>query len=93
MHNALIRPISFLFIASVLAHLFIWPAYAQNAGEVKALNSRVGQLRNQGQYAEAIKLAKRALSLAEKAIGQEHPDTLKSLNNLVELHKREGRHG
>ena len=40
----------------------------------------------QGQYAEAVPLYRRALAIAEKALGPDHPDVAQSLNNLAELY-------
>ena len=46
---------------------------------------------NQGRYAEAEPLYQRALAISEKALGPEHPDVAKSLNNLAELFRAQGR--
>ena len=40
----------------------------------------------QGRYAEAEPLYKRALAISEKALGPEHPDVASSLNNLAMLY-------
>src|SRR5262249_11303386 len=42
-------------------------------------------------YAEAEPLYKRALTIDEKALGQEHPDVAIALNNLAMLYVRRGR--
>lgn len=60
---------------------------------IQALNSRAVQLYTKGKYAEAIRVAERALSLADKALGPEHPDTLWSVNNLGTLYYTQGRYG
>lgn len=41
---------------------------------------------NLGHYAEAEPLYRRALVIAEKALGPEHPDVATSLNNLATLY-------
>lgn len=41
--------------------------------------------------AEARRLLSRSLIIRERALGQEHPDTGQSLNNLGTLEQREGR--
>ncbi len=46
----------------------------------------------QGKYAEAEPLLKRALAIAEKARGPDHPDVATSLNNLAALYHAQGRY-
>ena len=48
--------------------------------------------RDQGRYAEAEPLYKRALAISEKAIGPEHPDVAASLGNLGKLYQAQGRY-
>ncbi|WP_324616405.1 tetratricopeptide repeat protein [Lusitaniella coriacea] len=55
--------------------------------EAKRLNQQIVQLYRQGQYAAAIPLARRALSIREKVFGPEHPSVATSLNNLAELYQ------
>ena len=45
-----------------------------------ALNKQVVQLFVQGKYKEAAGIAEKALALAERVLGPEHPDTLTSVN-------------
>jgi tetratricopeptide (TPR) repeat protein len=45
---------------------------------------------DQGRYAEAEPLYKRALRIDEKALGPEHPDVAIDLNNLAELYRAQG---
>jgi len=47
---------------------------------------------NQGKYAEAEPLYKRALVIAEKALGPEHPHVAQSLNNLGGLFATQGKY-
>ena len=49
-------------------------------------------LYDQGRYAEAEPLYKRALAIAEKALGPDHPDVASCLNNLAILYKAQGRY-
>ncbi len=51
--------------------------------EAKRLHQQAEELYNQGQYAAAIPLVKRALAIQEKVLGKEHPDFAESLNNLA----------
>ncbi|WP_395138880.1 tetratricopeptide repeat protein, partial [Armatimonas sp.] len=41
----------------------------------------------QADYASALPLFKHALTIREKALGADHPDTAQSLNNLALLYK------
>jgi tetratricopeptide (TPR) repeat protein len=44
-----------------------------------------------GRYTEAEPLLTRALAINEKALGADHPDTVRCLNNLVSLHYSQGK--
>ena len=46
----------------------------------------------QGRYAEAEPLHKRALAIAEKALGAEHPLVAQSLNGLALVYRAQGRY-
>ena len=46
---------------------------------------------SQGRYEEAEPLLKRALAIREKALGAEHPSTVKTRNNLVGLYREQGK--
>jgi len=62
------------------------------------LSKRVGRVylaelySNQGRYAEAEPLYKRALMIYEKALGPEHPDVAYGLNNLAALYDDGGKY-
>ncbi len=68
-------------------------AEAQGAADIDTLNRQAVQLYGLGNYAEATVVAQRALTLAERVLGKEHPDTLTSVNNLAELYQAQGRYG
>ena len=87
-----IRLIGSILIASILAQFDSLPARAQSAEDVKALNRQALQLYNQGKSAEAFAVAQQALSLAEAALGPQHPNTLGSVNNLAFLYDTQGRY-
>jgi CHAT domain-containing protein/tetratricopeptide (TPR) repeat protein len=95
------RAILRAFFYSLLRSILIGLILAQLAGtqavgkteDLIALNNQAIQLYNQGNYAEAFQHAERALSLAEKALGPEHPDTLTSINNLAFFYQARGRSG
>ena len=65
---------------------------AQDLNEAGVLNTKVMELYNAGQYAEAIPLAQRALSIREKALGPDHPDLASSLENLAALYSTQERY-
>ena len=48
--------------------------------------------RDQGKYAVAEPLFKRALAIWDKALGPEHPQVALSLNNLVLLYRDQGKY-
>ncbi|MCA2795468.1 tetratricopeptide repeat protein [Microcystis sp. M100S2] len=60
--------------------------------EAERLNQQVIQLYQQGKYNEAIPLAEQALAIRKKVLGDNHPDTAQSLNNLAELYTVQGRY-
>ncbi|MGA7324297.1 MAG: CHAT domain-containing tetratricopeptide repeat protein [Rhodomicrobium sp.] len=68
------------------------PVPADYSSDVAALSRRVAQLFSQGKYAEAIAIAQQALALAERTLGERHPDTLRILNNLASLYSSAGRY-
>jgi CHAT domain-containing protein/tetratricopeptide (TPR) repeat protein len=67
------------------------PAAAQSAADADELNAEVMRLYQAGEYAEAIPLAQMALTVREKTLGPEHSDVGKSLNDLAELYRAQGR--
>ncbi len=76
-----------------------WPLIMQQAtssegagSEWNRINSEVVELLRQGNYTRAMPVAKRALELAEKNVGPEHPDLATSLNNLAGLHNEQGQY-
>ncbi len=56
-----------------------------------ALNRQVVQLYQNGEYAKATEVAKRALALAESELGPHHPEVGTTLNNLAGLYHYQGR--
>ncbi len=65
---------------------------AQSGEDIVALGKQVVQLDGQGKYAEATAVAERAVALAERVLGKEHPSTLTSIDNLAVLYAKQGRH-
>jgi tetratricopeptide (TPR) repeat protein len=55
--------------------------------EFISLNQQVHKLFEQGKYQEAIPLAEKAVELAKRVYGPEHPKTAQSLNNMAELYR------
>jgi len=68
------------------------PAMAQKADDADALNALVVELYDEGKYAEAIPIAKRVLTIREKALGLEHPEVAAALNSLAKLYHSQGRY-
>ena len=62
------------------------------ADELDALNAEVVRLHQAGAYAQAAALAQRALALAERLHGPDHPSVGTTLNNLAELYRAQGRY-
>ena len=58
--------------------------------QAQRLNGQVSQYHSTGQYQQAIPLAQRALTIREKALRPEHPDTAQSRNNLVLVYRATG---
>jgi tetratricopeptide (TPR) repeat protein len=54
------------------------------------LFSKTAKLYQQGRYAEAVKVAEEALTVAEKSLGSEHPDVALALNDLAALCHAQG---
>ena len=68
-------------------------AKAQSGDDLKTLNQRLVRLYQAGKYAEATKIAKRALALAQRQFGPSHAEVAVALNNLAELYLAEGHYG
>ncbi|MBE9246697.1 tetratricopeptide repeat protein [Microcystis aeruginosa LEGE 00239] len=60
--------------------------------EAERLTQQVIQLYQQGKYNEAIPLAEQALAIRKKVLGDNHPNTARSLNNLASLYQNQGRY-
>jgi tetratricopeptide (TPR) repeat protein len=75
-----------------LALLVVPMADAQEGdlAEAQRLNGQVSQYYAMGRYEEAIPFAQRALTIREKVLGPEHPDTAVSLSNLAGLYQAVG---
>jgi len=67
------------------------PAHAQGI-EWETLNDQATSLYRQGQYDQAVVVAKKPLRVAEKALGPDHASAAVSLNTLAELYRDEGRY-
>jgi tetratricopeptide (TPR) repeat protein len=69
------------------------PVFAQGAGsDWETLNKEVKDLYRAGKYDRALVVAKKALQLAERNVGPNHPDVATSLNNLAALYKIQGQY-
>jgi hypothetical protein len=66
-------------------------AQASDTEEIVALHRQVRALYDQGKYADALTIAERALALAESSLGEEHPDTLNGIKDLVDIYQAQDR--
>jgi hypothetical protein len=70
-------------MTSLLLFLFAFgtgaAVHAQSI-EWETLNDEVRSLYKQGRYGRAVVVAKKALAVAEEAVGRDHPDVALSLN-------------
>ena len=55
--------------------------------EWETLNQEVMDLYRAGRYDRAVVVAKKALEVAERSVGQDHPNVATSLNNLAGLYR------
>jgi len=58
---------------------------------VTSINSQALRYYQQGRYAEAEPLCKRALAIREKTLGPNHPDMALVLENMAALYRATGR--
>jgi CHAT domain-containing protein len=77
--------ISILFLISIPQISYPQQRDLENA---KILNQEVRKLYQQGRYREAIPIAEKVLTIKEKVLGPEHPNTATSLNDLGLLYGR-----
>jgi CHAT domain-containing protein/tetratricopeptide (TPR) repeat protein len=90
--NSLYAAAVIVFVTSWIA-LAAMAAHAQGSGDVDFLSKQVGQLAGAGKYAEAAAIANRALDLAERQFGPDHPTVSIALNNLAFVYSAQGRYG
>jgi len=58
---------------------------------LQSMNNRARTFHGQGLYQEAEQLFIKALAIRRRVLGEGHPDTLESVNNLVELYEAWGK--
>jgi tetratricopeptide (TPR) repeat protein len=65
-------------------------AHSQAVDDIKTLNQEIERLYGAGKYAEAVPVALRALAEAEQRFGSDHPEVVRSLDDLAELYRVQG---
>jgi tetratricopeptide (TPR) repeat protein len=80
-----------LIIASALC-LVIASAVSAQQDRWNELNQKLVKLNREGKYAEATKIAEKALEVAENTFGPDHTNTAASLNNLAEAYRAQERY-
>ena len=75
-------------LLAALTALSLWPTCPVQAQEAewKRLSQEAGALYNQGNYPQATIIFRRALDVAERTFGPDHPNVALSLNNLAALY-------
>ena len=81
---------AFVAVVGLAASAMAQPAPHGTQQEAYELNAQVNQLYAQGRYDDAIPLAKRALEIYRKVLGEEHPSTAISFDNLAGLYQAKG---
>ncbi len=93
MHNArqyLLAKFAAIAVA-LLMLIAATPARGQGI-EWETLNKETLDLLRAGNYDRGVVVATKALAVAEKEMGADHPDVATSLNNLAELYRRQGQY-
>ncbi len=84
-----VRTLLCLFVVALTA----FPSTSRSETDnIKQLTQQAFQLGQQARYPEAIEVAKRALALAQKKYGSEHPEVAYSLSTLGTLNQAQGRY-
>ena len=82
--------VGFGCVVVVILCLWFVPALGATLEEAKRLNNLAGELYQKGLYREAIGAAEKALGIVKEVLGEKHPDTAISYNNLGELYRSMG---
>ncbi len=86
------QPTMFLVIAfAVLMLTGTTPARGQGI-EWETLNKEALDLLRAGNYDRGVVVATKALAVAEKEMGADHPSVATSLNNLASLYEKQGQY-
>jgi CHAT domain-containing protein/tetratricopeptide (TPR) repeat protein len=72
------------------AKLPLTPGQQRRLDETDVANRELMQLYQQGQFAEAITLAKKVVALRTEILGEDDPQTAEGINNLAALHESQG---
>ena len=79
----------FIMFSSIATSVIPQVGRAQQV-DLNALNQQVLRLYREGKYIKGAEVAERALAIAEKKLGNDHPQVATSLNNLALLYQDQG---
>lgn len=83
--------LNFFLGAYLFFALCLTPVLAQGVHDKwDTLNNLADQLVKSGDYEQAIMVAKKALNVAEKTLGSDHPHVAESLDKLAWVHYKRG---
>ena len=88
--NGLVWMVAIVAIGLVISQV-VTAAEIKPLELAKTYNSQVIQYYQQGQFRKALPLAEKAFEIRKEILGEKHPDTLSSLNNLARIYKELGR--
>ncbi|KHD05686.1 hypothetical protein PN36_18275 [Candidatus Thiomargarita nelsonii] len=81
-----------LFFILTLTLVFSQSGFSEEPLELaKTYNSQAVQYYQQGEFKKALQLAEKALKITTEILGEKHPDSITSLNNLGIFHVKVGK--
>jgi tetratricopeptide (TPR) repeat protein len=87
------RAAALIFSVAFLMGIVSSTTGAQTPDNLTTLNQQFAQLYAAGKYAEAMDVAKDALTMAERVFGADHPNVVIHINNLALLYRVQRNYG